>query len=262
MAKQSKTILLAYNKCAELATRFQNILDSFWHKDEKIPLSSIDGDFSPFTETQEDRLKALVYENATQTLTANPTFSEKGVDTQITYTWNVNDNDDTLISVDLDENNVLADADGTNTTYQKNSNSTITITLATVVNRNGQNIAINTPRQVPFYIPQYIGKTADLEPDYAHESLGDFTKKVQSSTNLSVEITLNDEYLFFIVNSNSKQPKDNLTGFNLSIGEWNSTTAFFIKKTVTITLADGSTENATICRTREKRSQTLNISLV
>lgn len=43
MAKQSKIILLAYNKCAALATKFQNILDSFWHKDEKIPASAIEG---------------------------------------------------------------------------------------------------------------------------------------------------------------------------------------------------------------------------
>ena len=42
MAKVSKSIILGYNKCAELAVKFENILDSFWHKDEKIPLSAID----------------------------------------------------------------------------------------------------------------------------------------------------------------------------------------------------------------------------
>lgn len=41
MTKQSKSILFGYLKCPSLATIWTNILNSFWHKDEKIPLSSL-----------------------------------------------------------------------------------------------------------------------------------------------------------------------------------------------------------------------------
>ena len=44
MGKVSRSLLLQYNKCAALATRYSNILDSFWHKDDKIPLSSLKTD--------------------------------------------------------------------------------------------------------------------------------------------------------------------------------------------------------------------------
>jgi hypothetical protein len=39
----SRTILLGYNNCSELATKWQNILDSFRHKSEKILISEITG---------------------------------------------------------------------------------------------------------------------------------------------------------------------------------------------------------------------------
>jgi len=42
MGKVSKQVILLYNKCEALATKFSNILDSFWHKDEKIPLSALE----------------------------------------------------------------------------------------------------------------------------------------------------------------------------------------------------------------------------
>ena len=41
MGKVSRSLLLQYNKCAALATRYSNLLDSFWHKDDAIPAESI-----------------------------------------------------------------------------------------------------------------------------------------------------------------------------------------------------------------------------
>lgn len=42
--KVSKSILATYNKCTELATKWANILDSYWHKDEKIPRDALADD--------------------------------------------------------------------------------------------------------------------------------------------------------------------------------------------------------------------------
>lgn len=46
MAIIPKSILVGYNKCEALATKWANILDSFRHKDEKIPIEDIEGDFN------------------------------------------------------------------------------------------------------------------------------------------------------------------------------------------------------------------------
>ena len=116
-------------------------------------------------------------------------------------------------------------------------------------------------RSINTIIPQFYGKMTTDEPLDTYAGLSLHTKVITSSTNLSQEITLADEYLFFIVNSSSKSVYDNDTNFIISLGDWNSTTDEFIKKTFTITLAGGTTENLTIYRTRLKKRQTLNVRL-
>ncbi len=222
-----------------------------------------DSSTEQFSETQADRLKELVYENAIQAISVSPTSFEKGVATNLTFTWKVVKNDDTLTSVTLDGNNVTADADGTNKQYQvANAMTSKSVALQTVLDRNGTAVNLNNTKTAPAYTPQYIGKMTTAEPIGTYVGLAAHTKKVQSSSNLTANSALNDEYLFFISTSASKTPKDNLTGFSLSIGNWDDGTAFMIKKTFTTTLANGDTQDITLYRTREKKTQTLNISLV
>lgn len=255
----SRTILFGYNNCQELATKWQNILDSFRHKTEKIPIDDIEGDFSPFTETQEERLKELVYEIGTATLSRNKTNLEKGVLSSVIFSWNINLNDDTLQSASFDGVDVSNNLLGNQSFNLKNTTSK---TLNVVFSRNGGSITVNSTTTSNFYVPQYRGKIGIDEPDNTYSGLSGYPKTISSSTNLSLEVTLNNEHLFFICNSSSKTVRDNLTGFTLSLGDWNSTTAFMIKKSFTIILSDGTTENVTLYRTREKKTQTLNISLV
>ena len=300
--------------------QFFSTWDSFWHKDEQIPVTSIK-DFDTyltekanaetlqnhinnptahndlflkkldkienpiagkkyvlnennvfvelveqeyqFTDDEEDRLRDLIYKIATQSISASPSSFEKGNETNVTFTWNVIKNDDTITSVTLDSNNVTSQADGTSKQLVvSNLTESKSVTLATVVNRNGSSETLNNTKTVPGFSPQYIGKMTTVEPVTSYTGLASHTKKVQSSSSLSGNISLNNEFLFFLSTSATKTPKDNLTGFDLSIGDWNNSTAFIIKKAITITLADGTTENMTLYRTREKKTQTLNISLV
>lgn len=259
MAIVSRIVLFGYNKCAELEQKWQNILDSFRHKSEKIPIADIEGEFSPFTETQENRLKDLVYVIATRSVTLNKTNLEKGVLNDVIFYWVISLNDDTLSLAEFDGVNVSLNLVGNQTFSIKN---TTTKSLNLTVIRKGVAVIMNAIATSNFFVPQYSGKIATDEPTTTYVGLSAFEKTISSGTNLSLEVILNNEHLFFICNSNSKTVKDNLTGFALSLGEWNSTAAFMIKKSITITLADNTTENVTLYRTREKKTQTLNISLV
>ena len=215
-----------------------------------------------FTATQITRLKALVYEIATQSLTVNVSSFEKGVATNLIFTWNVLINDDTLVSATLDGNDVTADANGSNDTLSiANVTRTKSITLVTVVTSDGSNSTITNTRTSTERVPQYMGKMTTDEPPTSYAGLAAFTKLVQSSTDLTQEITLNNEHLFFLVNSSSKQVFDNDTNFAVSMGAWNSTTAEFISKSLTTVLADGTNQTLTLIRTREKKTQTLNVRL-
>lgn len=216
-----------------------------------------------FTELQIEQLSSLVYVKGTQSLTVAPTFSEKGVSTDLVFSWNVILNQDTLISSLLDGNDVSGSVDGIIKTYEVNGALvTKSVSLISVLSSDDSNNNLSNTKSVPFYIPQYTGKISTSEPSSTYLGLSSYNKFIQSSTNLTINQALNDEYLFLLCNNSNKTVKDNLTGFTLSLGEWDSTTAFMIKKTFEITLLDGTTENLTLFRTREKKTQTLNISLV
>lgn len=218
---------------------------------------------APFSDQQEQRLRDSVYVNGTQSLTSNVGSAEKGVSTNITYSWNVVLNDDVLVSATLDGNNVTSDADGTTSNYSRNGIlNSLTISLATVVTRSGSNVTLNTNRTVPFYVPQYSGAISTSEPsDYEYATLAGFTKYIQSSHTITVNVALNNQYLFFLSNDANASITDLNTNFSLSVGDWSSTTAFFIKKQVTMKLADGSDQSIWIYRVRELQNQTLNVRI-
>lgn len=171
MAKVNLTTIKNWFKTGLEPTQeqFFSAWDSFWHKDDVIPAENIK-DFDTylqekadnealqnhindeeahngnqqFSETQVDRLKELVYENATQSISVSPTSFEKGTATDLTFTWRVIKNDDTLTSVTLDGNNVTADADGTNKQYQiANATTSKSVALQTVLDRNGSAVNLN-----------------------------------------------------------------------------------------------------------------------
>ena len=54
MAKVSKSIIIGWLNCPELLSKLVNWLDSFWHKDEKIPFSALETDPSEIFVSQEE----------------------------------------------------------------------------------------------------------------------------------------------------------------------------------------------------------------
>ena len=81
-----------------------------------------------------------------------------------------------------------------------------------------------------------------------------------SSDTITASGTYSNEFAFFITNSNSTVFKDG-NDFTLSVGDFNSTTAFIIKKSVTVTLTNGSTDIMYLYRTRETVNATTTFKL-
>jgi hypothetical protein len=198
-------------------------------------------DYAVFTDTQEDRLRDSVYEDLTQTLSVSPTSFEKGVSTNLVYTWNVNKRDDTLNTTTLNGEDKLAEATGVNRTYNINSQvGTKTISLVSNVTKNnttGGTIVITNNVTSSERIPQYFGKVVDGNiPLLTYAELQNYTKFLSTSSAKSVTQGYTNEKMFFLsINTNAVILDGN--GFNV--------TPAFTKSTVTIKLADGTDQTIT-----------------
>lgn len=216
---------------------------------------------SPFTDEEVERLQDLIYKVGTQTLSVAPTSFEKGVATDVVFSWNVILNDDTLVSATLDGNDVSDDVNGVVSNYAINGiEVSKSVNLSTVLNsNNGINNLSNTKTSVA-YIPQYYGKMVSVEPSYLYNDLQNFTKFLQSGDSKNVTDTFNSEYMFFISKKSNAVIKDG-NDFVLTIGDFNSTTDFFIKKQVTVYLSNGNTETMYLYRTRETVNATVTFKI-
>lgn len=214
------------------------------------------------TDEQISRLQDLVYENSVNTISASPTFIEKGLVTSVDYTWNFTENDDTLVSVFIDGVDKTVEADGTPSVYNLPGGSVSkTVNMTTTVNRKGSNNTSGASTTVPAYVPQYTGRLFNtwLElPSYLYDDLDpNFgalaeTKHVISGTAITVTgLPYQNEKAFILSNKSNLTIKDG-NDFVLSVGVFGvSTTDFFLTKPVDVTLADGSTETMYLYVTRE-----------
>lgn len=202
----------------------------------KIYTISFDVENDVFTQTQSDRLKNLVYEKTVQSLSVSPTTFEKGLATDLTYTWNVDKKDDTLVSVTLDGSDVLSQATGVNRTYDVNNQiDTKSVVLQTNVTENdldGGTNQITTSRTSTAIIPQYVGKvTFGNSPSLVYVDLQSHTKFLSTLSARSYTSTFSNEVPFFLsINSNATILDVN--GFDVTAG--------FTKSTVTMNLASGT----------------------
>ena len=201
----------------------------FWKKME----------YTLFSESLENRLKDSVYLPLTKSLSVAPTFFEKGVSTDLTFTWNVNKNDDTLNTVTLDGQDKLSEATGVNRSYiatnQVNSKSISLVITATKNNTTGGSNNSTTTVTSTAIIPQYFGKVTDGSiPLLTYAELQSYTKFLSSSSAKSVTQNYTNEKMFFLsINSNATILDGN--GFNV--------TPAFTKSTVTMKLEDGTDQS-------------------
>lgn len=194
-----------------------------------------------FSDDLIDRIKDGFYIKTVQSLSVSPTTFEKGLSTNLTFTWNVDRKDDTLVSVTLDGNDVLSQATGVNRAYNvSNQVNTKSVTLQTNVienNLNGGSNSITNTRTSIALIPQYYGKLpAGQSPSLAYNDLQNYTKFLSSSSARSITQSYSNEILF-ILSINANATILDVNGFDV--------TNAFTKSTVNMFLADGTQQSIT-----------------
>lgn len=219
------------------------------------------GNVETFTQTITDRINNFFYKNAVHTLSVEPKTFEKGVSTELVVSWNVQKNDDELVSCTLDGNDVTSQADGSTSTYEIVSvENTKDIILLSQVTRKGQTENINTKVTSKEIIPQYLGKMTTEEPSYTYSDLQNYTKYLQNESNKVITETYNNEYAFFLTKDQTPVLADG-NDFILTVGDFTSETDFFKKKQVNVELENGDMQTMYLCRTREKVNATITFKI-
>ena len=211
------------------------------------------------------RLRDLVYKDATASLSLNQSPIEKGLETEIIFSWVITPNDDTFDGFTFDGVAVPSTSQAFNLTETTTKTLSVDLKRTKDLSQVAEDVNLSVSKTVYFYSPQYVGKLSSvtLEPSsYTVANLNSISdsKYVMSSDTITASGTYSNEFAFFITNSNSTVFKDG-NDFTLSVGDFNSTTAFIIKKSVTVTLANGSTETMYFYRTRETVNTTTTFKL-
>lgn len=221
-----------------------------------------------FTQTQVNRVKDSVYEEVVKTVSVAPTSFEKGVSTDLVFTWNVDKKDDTLGYVQIDGNTVTNEATGVNRTYLTNGQvATKGVFLTVNVIRNnttGGSFTTNILATANGYVPQFKGQLAStLAADaYFISDFNTITKLIQNGKNMTISETFSNKYAVILTKEAITQIVFSVAPEPLSIGNWDDGVSYFYRKTVTLTLADGTVETMFLYRTRQllNATTTFNIS--
>lgn len=196
------------------------------------------------------------YINHVSVLSSNPLSGELGLANTITVSSNIISNDDTITSVSLRQNgstiyNLLSTVDQGQQNLSITGitiNSTFELVLGWI--RNGITMDEIKSTNYAAYIPQWYGKSNRLDYESQSYSLvnSELIKVLQNNSTIEISITSSSQYIWFI-STNSNAIITN-SGFPVSIGDWNSISSFFIKKTIPINLANGSQVTMTLYRSR------------
>lgn len=147
MSKVSQIILSGYLLCDDLKQKWQNIRDSFYHKDEGQIISAVDsenktltlsggenvdyGYESPFSDTIISRINNDYKNSATASLNADISIFEVGASTDVKFTFSVTANEDAITKVTFN------DVEQTETNGVETFTTTESITKTLVVERTG-----------------------------------------------------------------------------------------------------------------------------
>lgn len=182
-----------------------------------------------------------------------PTNGERGLTENILVTYNIVSNDDIITSVTITNiGNVTGNIDAG--TFNIMTSSAVSVNYVMTINfiRNGVPMTETIVREYDAYTPQWAGEKG--EPDisiYDYDVLNTVIEKiVQPTSAITRTLTPLASYIWFV--STNPDATIRNSGFVVTIGEWDSDTAFMIKKNHILTLADGvTTANLTYYRSRE-----------
>lgn len=221
----------------------------FWYNDGNVWVNA-----HQFSDTQAARLRGLVYEPYSLAfyytmLTGN---HERGATN--TYMLNVvlKENDDLSDSMAIVSLIDLTDSLGVDTIRVGGLSTAINVShrLALVYYRDSDRLTDTTSLTYPTYLPQWYGSSTDTTFSTYSGISSKLTKVVQASASITAAFSPSNEYVWFVSNKNNAVIRDG-NDFVQSIGSWGDASTEFWAKSLTMTLANGSTSGTVyLYRTR------------
>jgi hypothetical protein len=212
-----------------------------------------------FSDTQVSQLQALVYVSGSVSLTKSTSTFEKGVETDLTFTYSATENNAVFVSATYgpsdDQQNVTSDGiSGGSETLSAQTNSVTRVYKVIFTNNgvSGEQSSGNITSTA--YIPQYWGVSNSESFDdstYSNLTTSGLTRIVQNSgklpysSNTFYSMNPNDEYIYFISKTSGLSVKDD-NGFNHDNG--------FTETTVSVNLANGSPQTMYQYRSIDKKT--------
>lgn len=201
---------------------------------------------SQFTDTQVTDIIESITSPVTVESSTSITQLEKGLYTEAIYTATVDHTDVIINSIKL--NGVVQPVTTGITVVSDTRNIKETITYTLVIDY----VRLEVPeiytdvRTITAYAPQYAGASATTDYDGSSILGIGLPKVISSDSILEYETILNGSYVWFILNDDTSNIYDQ-NGLLFVNGIWTSND-YFIKKTGTILLADGSVSITTFYR--------------
>ena len=200
------------------------------------------------------------YMNNVVVFTISPLTGEQGILRSISASTTIVSNDDIITSALLKANgSVIIDLlstvdDGVQMTTIPDLTQDTTFDLVITYIRNGIVMTETITNQYDAITPQWYGITniADFDGLTYGEISGELNKVIQVSPEIQRSLAPTSKYVYFI--STKSDALISNSGFNVSIGNWDSTTSAFIKKQINITLNDSSVVTMTMYRSRELKT--------
>lgn len=254
---QNFNLPVKFNSVSEVDTENFNYL--YGVGDSQIMVKVAKDSVIQFSKSQKDRILDLIYINGTSAFSVSPSSGERGVSTALTVNYNIVSNDDVFGTASINQGigDVSADIDeGASTASGGSSVVNKSFTLTLNYTRQGEAVEETKSATYTTYTPQWRGVSAETDFTTYSGLNGELTKFVQSSAATSMTISPSDEYVWFVSNKSNAVIKDG-NGFTQTIGTWGDGVSEFYTKSLSLTLADGSTvETVYLYRTRNTKTFT------
>lgn len=252
-------------KTADLGNRFDSI--ALWAKNKEfkhMPISTLGTLISTpneFTEEQREEILDLIYKPNQTTFSVATAAGERGISTAVTLNYNIISNDDvfTAASINQSVGSVLSNVNaGAQSVSGGSRTASTTYTLSMTYNRNGVSTPETKTATYSTYVPQWAGVSSatDFTNSYATIN-GDagLQKYIQASSTITKVVSPSAQYVWFIVTNATGQILDG-NNFVQTVGTWDDGVSEFYRKSLTLTLADGTT-SATVYLIRSRNTKTL-----
>lgn len=212
------------------------------------------------TDAQIAWIRSQMYQNLSASFSISPTQGERGVAIPITVNYNIASNDDVITAASINQGigSVLANVNAGAKSVSggsKTANTTYTLTLN--FTRNGVPQTQTTNATYNSRVPQWAGWSSATDfSTYAElEAEVNLQKYIQSNSAITKSFSPDGEYIWFITTNATGQILDG-NNFVQTVGTWGDGVSEFYRKSLSLTLADGST-SATVYLYRSRNVKTL-----